>query len=81
MPDNAQGELQGALTSVTSLTTIVAPLLFTRLFGYFTGDRAPVYFPGSAFLAAALMVMVALLAFTLVIRWRAQPDTGTIGYE
>ncbi len=81
VPDNAQGELQGALTSVTSLTTIVAPLLFTRLFGYFTSDRAPVYFPGSAFLAAALMVMVALLAFTLVIRWRAQSDTATIGCE
>ena len=66
VPDNAQGELQGALTSVASLTNIAAPLLFTRLFAHFTADTATIYFPGSAFFAAGLMVMVALCAFAVV---------------
>ncbi len=73
MPDNAQGELQGALTSVASLTAIGAPLVFTRLFGYFTSDQAFAYFPGSAFFAAGLMVVAALSVFTWVTSGTSRP--------
>jgi len=66
VPGNAQGELAGAITSLVSLTSIVAPLLMTRLFGYFTGDRAPVYFPGAAFLAAGLLTTVTVIVFARV---------------
>lgn len=54
VPANAQGELQGAISSLMSLTAIVAPLFMTQLFGYFTSPGAPVYFPGASFLAASL---------------------------
>jgi DHA1 family tetracycline resistance protein-like MFS transporter len=52
-PDQ-QGELQGVIASITSLTSIGAPLLMTSLFAWFSGPHAPVYFPGAAFLAASL---------------------------
>lgn len=61
VPSNEQGELQGALTSMTSVTSIIGPPLMTNLFAYFTGDEAWVYFPGAAFLTAAVFTVVALL--------------------
>ena len=51
VPANEQGELQGALTSLVSVTAIVGPPLMTGLFAYFTAPGAPVHFPGAAFLA------------------------------
>ena len=49
VPPNEQGELQGALTSMMSVTTIVGPLMMTNLFSYFTHSNAPFYFPGAPF--------------------------------
>ena len=54
--DDQQGELQGGLTALQSLTTIIGPVLMTSLFAYTTGDDAPFYFPGSAFLLAAVLM-------------------------
>ena len=64
VPPNEQGELQGALTSLMSVTSIVGPLLMTNLFYFFTKSGAPVYFPGVSFLVGAvLMLASALLAY------------------
>ncbi len=63
VPATEQGELQGALACVGSLTSIVAPSLLTNLFSFFTGPSAPVYFPGAAFLAAGAFAALALLLF------------------
>ena len=61
VPGNEQGELQGALASIGGVTSIVAPVMLTWVFSYFTAPRAPVYFPGSAFLAAGAMLALAAL--------------------
>ena len=53
IPANAQGELQGAVACLYSLSAIVGPPLMTQVFGYFSSRAAPVYFPGAAFLTAA----------------------------
>lgn len=66
VPDNAQGELQGAMSSLVSLTAIVAPLVMTRLFGFFSSQAAPVYFPGAPFLAAGLLTLGCLVVFARV---------------
>ena len=58
VPPNGQGELQGALTSLVSLSSIVGPPLMTNLFSYFTGPKAPVYFPGAPFLLAAVLTVI-----------------------
>jgi DHA1 family tetracycline resistance protein-like MFS transporter len=59
VPANAQGELQGAITSVKSLTMALSPLVMTRVFGYFSGPTAPVHFPGAPFLLAAILLAAA----------------------
>ena len=61
VPANEQGELQGALTSLVSLTAILGPILMTNLFYYFTKPGAPVYFPGAAMLMGALLMVVSAL--------------------
>ncbi|TGE16414.1 TCR/Tet family MFS transporter [Hymenobacter elongatus] len=61
VPANEQGELQGALTSLVSLTSIVGPPLMTNLFAFFTGPRAPVHFPGAAFLTGAVLTVISTL--------------------
>ncbi|MCX6299797.1 MAG: TCR/Tet family MFS transporter [Bacteroidetes bacterium] len=64
VPSNEQGELQGALTSLISVTSIVGPLLMTNSFAYFTGPHKPFYFPGIAFFIGAIfMITSAVLAY------------------
>lgn len=62
---NEQGEMQGALTSLMSLTAIIGPFMMTWLFHEFSKQTAPVYFPGAPFLAGAVLTAMGLL-FSLV---------------
>ena len=57
VPANQQGELQGALTSLMSLTSIVGPLLMTSLFYYFSNPSANIYFPGAAMIAGSILTI------------------------
>lgn len=57
VPANEQGELQGSITSIISLTSIIGPPLMTNLFAYFTNGKAPVYFPGSSFLLGSILML------------------------
>jgi DHA1 family tetracycline resistance protein-like MFS transporter len=68
IPPNEQGELQGALTSLISLTSIVGPLLMTGLFSYFTGEKAPVYFPGVPFMMGAVLTLFSAVIAFLTLR-------------
>lgn len=69
VPANEQGELQGALTSLISLTSILGPIVMTGLFAYFTNKNAPVYLPGMPFFAGAfLMTISAWLAYRTLYR-------------
>lgn len=63
-----QGELQGALASLGSLTSVAAPPLLSNLFGYFTSAAAPVYFPGAGFFVASLFFAAAALLLAFVRR-------------
>jgi DHA1 family tetracycline resistance protein-like MFS transporter len=63
VPANAQGELQGALSSMNSVTSIIGPLLMTQLFARYTGAEASFYLPGAPFLAAAVLTVVSLVLF------------------
>jgi len=68
VPPSAQGELQGALTSLSSITTIVGPLIFTQLFGYFTRPEAPARFAGAPFLLSAIIILIAAIVFLAKVR-------------
>lgn len=51
----AQGELQGAVASLFSMSSIVGPPLMTQLFSRFSAANAPVHAPGAAFFAASAL--------------------------
>jgi len=68
IPPNAQGELQGAVASVYSLSSILGPPLMTQVFGYFSGSTARVHFPGAPFLAAALLTAGCAALFARALR-------------
>jgi DHA1 family tetracycline resistance protein-like MFS transporter len=58
---NEQGELQGAITIVSSLSVIIGPLLFGYTFFASTNKNASWYFPGFSYLIGALMVLIAVV--------------------
>ncbi len=61
IPDNEQGEFQGGMTSLVSLTAIVGPLAMTNLFSYFTSENSIYYFPGAPFMLGAILSIFGLL--------------------
>lgn len=61
VPANEQGELQGALTSLMSVTSIIGPLLMTQLFSAFTGPAADLYFPGAPMAMGGLLTLLSLV--------------------
>ncbi len=56
--EKEQGKLQGAITSMMSLTTIIGPGIATGLFYVFTTDKVGIYFPGASFLAASCLLII-----------------------
>jgi DHA1 family tetracycline resistance protein-like MFS transporter len=59
-----QGELQGALTSLMSATSIVGPPMMTNLFAWAIRSGSPIYIPGAPFyLASFLMLISAIIAY------------------
>jgi len=60
VPPNQQGQLQGSLTSLMSLSTVFGPLVMTNTFSYFTSSKAPFYFPGIHFLIGAVCMLASV---------------------
>ncbi len=60
-PANAQGELQGVMSSLNAIAMITSPLIMTTTFSHFTGASAPVFAPGAPFLLASALMLVCLL--------------------
>ncbi|WP_372885894.1 TCR/Tet family MFS transporter [Shimia sp.] len=65
--DDQQGELQGVLSSLVSLATILAPVVMTQVFARFSGNDAPVFAPGAPFLLSA-----AIMLATIALFWRSR---------
>ena len=72
VPKNEQGELQGALASLVSLTAIIGPPLMTNVFFYFTHDEAPFKFPGAPFFLAFILMLISAIIVFFVFRKRSQ---------
>ena len=61
--DDQQGELQGTVTSINAVATILAPLMVTQTFWYFTDGNAPIYLPGAPFLLSAVLAIGCIVVF------------------
>jgi MFS transporter, DHA1 family, tetracycline resistance protein len=68
-PDDAQGELQGVISSTASLAMVVSPLIMTQVFAAFTAPGAAVFMPGAPFLVSSLLMLACMAVF--VVRPRA----------
>lgn len=66
--DRMQGQLQGVLTSLVSLTSVIGPPIMTYVFFIFTGDNAPFDFPGAPFAAGGILMIVAVLIMLAPLR-------------
>ena len=77
VPANQQGELQGSLTSLMSLTTIIGPLIMNGSFAYFTSSKAPFIFPGIHFLIGAVCILAGALIAYSVLTKRKRPVAGS----
>ncbi len=74
MPANAQGELQGAIAAVMSISMVIGPFVMTQMFSAFSApgaafeifnitilpQGAPVYFPGAPFIFATVLEILAI---------------------
>ena len=72
IPPNAQGELQGAVASLYSVSSIIGPPLLTQIFSRFSDPAASVYFPGAAFLTAAGLTVACAVLFLRALRLTRQ---------
>lgn len=73
VPPNAQGELQGAMTGLTSLANFIGPLILPSVFRYATQDGvAPVWSGAPFFLAAGITVGSLSIIF-----WARRLDNGS----
>ena len=71
-PSNEQGAIQGALTSLQSVTAIVGPLVATYVFAYFTSINSPRRLPGSPFLLGAMLNALAVVVAYQALSLRAK---------
>ncbi len=60
---NAQGELQGALSSAVALAMIISPMAMTATFAHYTAPDASIYLPGAPFLLAMGLAIFSLFIF------------------
>lgn len=61
VPDDQQGELQGAINSLNSITYIIGPLLMNNVFYYFTKPNAPIIFAGAPFILGSILAIIGML--------------------
>lgn len=78
IPANAQGELQGALASLSSISSVIGPLFMTQIFAAFTAPTAPLYFPGVSFFVSAILTLLCLLIFVPVVTRYGLTELGRI---
>lgn len=86
-PANAQGELQGAIAAIMSVSMIIGPTLMTQIFSAFSApgrpfdiagvtileNGAPFYFPGASFAFAAFLEVIALTMIYFAFRRIKRP--------
>ena len=60
VPDNAQGELQGVVSSVRAIASILAPTVMTGLFWVYSDEGWFFTFSGAPFVLSAFLMLIAI---------------------
>jgi DHA1 family tetracycline resistance protein-like MFS transporter len=61
VPPDQQGELQGGVASMSSISSMIGPIAMTQTLATFTDKSSAYQFPGAAFVLAATLFLMALL--------------------
>jgi MFS transporter, DHA1 family, tetracycline resistance protein len=78
--EREQGELQGALQSMRSITFIIGPIMFLRVFSWFIDPKNPIHLPGAPYYLAAALLFAAMLMSTRI-KQDPMPSSSTTGSE
>ncbi len=65
---SSQGKLQGAINSLRSITTMVAPVMFTQVFSYAIAPGSRLRLPGAPYFLSAVLLSMSLLVAAVVTR-------------
>ncbi len=68
VPENAQGELQGGLSSLMSISMLLGTVFFAQVFGFFMHEEAAYRSPDVAYFTASALLLVTLVLFLAVRR-------------
>jgi len=71
---NEQGELQGGLSLLSSLSLIIGPILMGYTFNIFTLKGSPAYFPGAPYILGALLMFISTGLAAVSIKKLVTPD-------
>ena len=63
VPDDAQGELQGGLSSIMSISMLLGTVFFSQTFGYFMSGAAGFVSPNVAMYVSAALSVISLVLF------------------
>ena len=75
VPADAQGELQGGISSIMSLSMLFGTVFFSQIFGYFLKPGAWVTSPDVIYYIASALFVTTLLLFLVI--YRPKPDKMT----
>lgn len=78
VPDDAQGELQGGISSIMNIAMLAGTVFFAQVFGHFMRPDAIIQSPDVAFFLAAAVLAGALLLFVATVR---RPKSASLGAE
>ena len=65
VPDDAQGELQGGLSSIMSISMLLGTVFFSQVFGYFMSGQAGFISPNVAMYVSAALSVISLVIFLM----------------
>lgn len=68
VPDDAQGELQGGLSSVMNIAMLAGTIFFSQIFGHFMAEGAVPRTPDMAFFVAGGLLALTFVLFLLTVR-------------
>jgi DHA1 family tetracycline resistance protein-like MFS transporter len=73
--EREQGELQGAIQSMRSITFIIGPVLFSQVFSWFIDPKHAIHLPGAPYFLAGALLFTAMLMSTRIRQEPAKPAT------
>ncbi|MFS4466299.1 TCR/Tet family MFS transporter [Maribacter sp. 2210JD10-5] len=76
--EKEQGNLQGAITGLVSVTAILGQLIFSPVFYFFIRPEGEIYFPGAPYTLAAGFLFISLLFAIMAMKKMNLEEDGTI---